>query len=113
MDTANGAFEVEGVTGYLYSQPEFVAELLERFDNGQGWRLAFADEAKDLEAAGYELDGPEGYALRRYTQIGAYYFGAYDPETNPRLLEASEKLFGRQAEDTAWQGERPHDRLVA
>jgi hypothetical protein len=73
------------------------------FDNGKGWRLAFADEAEGLESIGYELDGPEGYALRRYTQVGAYYFGAYDPETNPRLLEASERLFGRR---DPWVGVR-------
>lgn len=102
-DVASGDYEVEGITGYLYSAPEFGAELLERFDNGQGWRLAFADEAKELEASGYELDGPEGYALRHFTQVGAYYFGAYDPETNPRLLEASERLFGRR---DPWVGVR-------
>lgn len=102
-DLASGAYEEEGITGYLYSTPEYGAELLERFDNGQGWRLAFADEAKGLESIGYELDRPEGYTLRHYTQVGAFYFGAYDPETNPRLLEASEKLFGRR---DPWVGSR-------
>jgi hypothetical protein len=78
-DTANGTFEVEGVTGYVYSTPEFGAEPLERFDNGSGWRLAFADEANGLESIGYELDGPEGYALRRYHQVGARDFSGGDP----------------------------------
>jgi Repeat of unknown function (DUF5648) len=41
MDVASGGYEVEGVTGYVYSTPEFGAELLERFDDGSGWRRAF------------------------------------------------------------------------
>jgi hypothetical protein len=104
MDVGNGSFEVEGVSGYVYSSPEFGAELLERFDNGNGWRLAFANEAAGLEAAGYELDGPIGYALRHYYQVGAYYFSAYDPETNPRLLNAIKQVYGRYPDP--WGGIR-------
>jgi hypothetical protein len=99
-----GTFENEGLSGYLYSEPEFGAELLERFTNGDGWRLAFANEAAALAAAGYRLDGPAGYALRRYFQVGAFYFGAYDPETNPRVLKAVREAYGRYPDP--WGGVR-------
>jgi hypothetical protein len=104
MDVGNGTFEVEGISGYVYSTPEYGAELLERFDNGSGWRLAFASEAATLEHSGYELDGPIGYALRSYYQVGAFYFSAYDPETNPRLLAAVEHTYHRYPDP--WGGVR-------
>jgi hypothetical protein len=101
---ASGNFEVEGISGYLYTSPEYGAELLVRLTNGKGWRLAWANEVAALEAGGYHVDGPAGYALRHYYQVGAYYFSAYDPETNPRLLEAVRQVYGRYPDP--WGGIR-------
>jgi hypothetical protein len=87
--TSHG-FALEGRTGYVYTSPVNGAKQLNRYTNGKGWRLAYS------QPAGYTLDGPVGYVLPDYYQVGAYYFGAYDgSDPDDLFLQAVKNAFGR------------------
>ena len=51
----------EGVTGFTYRDPKGKIEL-NRFTNGKEWRIAPEAETEALADAGYQVDGPLGYA---------------------------------------------------
>jgi hypothetical protein len=102
--TGGGGFIMEGLTGYLYSSAEFGAQQLNRYTNGHGWRLAYQSQDAEMLAAGYHRDGPVGYLLPNYNKVGAYYFGAYDNRTNPYLLQAVKRVYGRYPDP--WGGVR-------
>lgn len=88
-------FTMEGATGSIYKTAQYGAQQLNRYTNGKGWRLAFQSQDSAIKAAGYTLDGPVGYMLPTYYQVGAYYFGAYDVKMTQPFLQAVKNAFGR------------------
>jgi hypothetical protein len=96
-------FQLQGSIGNIYTQPVNGAQLVNRYTNGKGWRLAYNSQDSSMKAAGYTSDGPIGYLLPQYNQIGAYYFGAYDKDTSAGILQASQNVYGRS---DPWAGIR-------
>jgi hypothetical protein len=93
--TGSGQFTLEGLTGYIYTIAEFGAQPVNRYTNGHGWRLAYQSQDGAMTAAGYHSDGLAGYLLPSYDKVGAYYFGAYDKDTDPYFLKAVQQVYGR------------------
>jgi len=99
----SNTFVLQGTIGNIYTSAQGGAQPLNRYTNGRGWRLAYKSQDAAMKAAGYTLDGLMGYMLPTYYQVGAYYFGAYDMNTNPNLLKASQSVYGRT---DPWAGVR-------
>jgi|GEM_PF-1386432 len=100
----NGTFVLQGTIGNIYTSAQYGAQPLNRYTNGKGWRLAYQSQNSAMQNAGYTLDGLVGYMLPTYYQIGAYYFGAYDQNTNADLLQAVQNVYARYPD--AWGGVR-------
>jgi hypothetical protein len=97
-------FTLEGQTGNIYTSAQNGAQQLNRYTNGKGWRLAFQSQDGAMKAAGYTLDGPLGYMLQNYYQVGAYYFGAFDANMSQPFLQAVKNYYGRYPDP--WGGVR-------
>lgn len=100
----NAPFTLEGITGYIYNSPQPGAEQINRYHNSKGWRMAYQSQDASLKAAGYQGDGPMGYMLKSYTQVGAYYFSSFDDKSNPYFLQAVKNVYGRYPDP--WGGVR-------
>lgn len=99
---ASGRFVMEGSIGSLYSAPAPGAQQVNRYSNGRGWRMAYAGQDAAMTAAGYRRDGPMGYLLTHHYEVGAYYFGTWNIDTNEGLLAGVERVYGRR--DDWWGG---------
>ncbi|HKR81676.1 MAG TPA: glycoside hydrolase family 99-like domain-containing protein [Candidatus Saccharimonadales bacterium] len=101
--TSHG-FTMEGLTGYIYTTAQYGAQQLNRYTNGKGWRLAYQSQDSAMKSAGYTLDGPVGYMIPTYYQVGTYYFSAYDNNIPDTFLQAVKNYYGRYPD--AWGGVR-------
>ncbi|HSX02603.1 MAG TPA: glycoside hydrolase family 99-like domain-containing protein [Candidatus Saccharimonadia bacterium] len=100
-----GQFTLQGLSGYLYTSASHPnTQLLYRYNNGRGWRVALSSQAAAMKSAGYTQEGPLGYILTSSYQVGAYYFGTYDNGASPALLQAVLNYFGRYPDP--WGGVR-------
>jgi hypothetical protein len=99
---ATGSWHYDGIVGYAASTQQPNTQALYRYHSASDWRVGFRSPG-----SGWTLDGPLGYVPRTWVRAGALYFGTFDADTNPAIIQAGYDFFHRGYADW-WAGVRDY-----
>lgn len=99
---ATGSWHYDGIVGYAASTRQPNTQQLYRYHSASDWRVGFQSPG-----SGWTLDGPLGYVPRTWVRAGALYFGTFDADTNPAIIQAGYDFFHRGYADW-WAGVRDY-----
>lgn len=92
----------DGVVGFAWTEPTPGMVELQRFSNGEEWRVAREDEHDDLVDAGYTFDGGIGFVYETWIRAGAVMFPMWHPGGHTKEA-GCEQEYGRR---DVWCGVR-------